>query len=593
VALFVLAVVAPLGIIAGLSFQRVWRRQLANLDRQNISTARAISVAVDREIERTSASLSVVGELHSLDTPDIEAFRTLALRLLPEHPDWSAILLADPNGRVIDGVPDLGDADGDVHAGTLPWARAAATSGSVVVSNLFRLPDQTGPYLMVGVPELRAGKVIFVLGARLKTDGLRAMLVQQQTPFNGVVGLADSSGLIIARNREPVDGSAATSISAALADQSSRANEGSWRGDASDGTSNYAAFSRSAQTGLMVALGLPTEEVDAPIRRILWILAAWWFVILGSGAGLGLLFGGVIVRALTSASRASMALARGEPIAPAASRIAEIDDLAMGLRQAATTLQARNRERDEASRLKDEFLMTVSHELRTPLTAICGWARMLSSGEIRESQRGRALEAIDRNAMTLNQLVDDLLDMSRIVAGRLRLDVQSVKLDGLVSAAVDTVRPAAQAKGIEIATTIDPAAASIMGDPVRLQQVIWNLLSNAVRFTPKDGRIEVRVAQDGARGVEIAVADSGSGVQPDFLPHVFERFRQADTGTTRTHGGLGLGLAIVRHLVELHGGTVRAENNTGGPGATFRIILPAGHAVGGVREDHHRAAEVA
>jgi signal transduction histidine kinase len=132
-----------------------------------------------------------------------------------------------------------------------------------------------------------------------------------------------------------------------------------------------------------------------------------------------------------------------------------------------------------------------------------------------------------------------------------------------------------------------------MGDPVRLQQVIWNLLSNAVRFTPKDGRIEVRVAQDGARGVEIAVADSGSGVQPDFLPHVFERFRQADTGTTRTHGGLGLGLAIVRHLVELHGGTVRAENNTGGPGATFRIILPAGHAVGGVREDHHRAAEVA
>jgi signal transduction histidine kinase len=300
---------------------------------------------------------------------------------------------------------------------------------------------------------------------------------------------------------------------------------------------------------------------------------------------------GVVVRALTSASRASMALARGEPIAPVSSRISEIDDLATGLRQAAATLQARNRERDEASRLKDEFLMTVSHELRTPLTAICGWARMLSSGEIREAQRGRALDAIDRNAMALNQLVDDLLDMSRIVAGRLRLEVQAVGLDSVVSAAVDTVRPAAAAKGIEIVTAVDPAAATVMGDPVRLQQIIWNLLSNAVRFTPKDGRIEVRVSQDGVRGVEVAVTDSGTGVQPDFLPHVFERFRQADTSTTRAHGGLGLGLAIVRHLVELHGGTVRAENNSGRAGATFRIVLPTGQS--SAREDQGRTAEVA
>jgi signal transduction histidine kinase/ActR/RegA family two-component response regulator len=413
--------------------------------------------------------------------------------------------------------------------------------------------------------------VTLVLGARIKTEGLSATLREQQAPPNGAVALIDGASRVIARTSG--DDYLGRPMSAALADASSGASEGSWRGPGRDGTDNYAAFSRSARTGLMVALGLPTEEIDGPIRRILWTLAGWWVAVLGTGAGLGLLLGGVVVRALTAASRASMALAKGEPIALSSSRIAEIDDLATGLRQASAALEARNRERDEASRLKDEFLMTVSHELRTPLTAICGWSRMLTTGHIREAQRGHALEAIDRNASALRQLVDDLLDVSRIVSGRLRLDVQPVALGDVIGAAVDSVRPAADAKSIDIATRIDARAASVNGDPGRLQQVMWNLLSNAVRYTPSGGRIDITAeAADG--DVEIAVIDSGSGVRPDFLPHVFERFRQGETGPTRAHGGLGLGLAIVRHLVELHGGTVRAENNTPGPGATFRIRLP-------------------
>jgi signal transduction histidine kinase len=581
VALLVLVVVAPLGIVAGVSVQRVWRRQLANLDRQNIATARAISVAVDREVERTAAALNVLGELHALDSPDLPAFRNLAVRLLPQHAEWSAILLADPDGRALDGVPDLDDAG--VHAGSIGWVRAVVASKTIAVSNLFDLADRPGPYLMIGVPVLRDGRVTMVLGARVRIEGLSATLRQQQAPPNGAFTLIDAAGRIVTRSSgsERYTG---TPMSDALADLSSRASEGSWRGVSRDGQSVYAAFSRSRQTGLMIALGLPTDEVDAPIRRILWILAASWAVILGTGAILGLLLGGVIVRALTTAARASMALARGEPIAPAGSRIAEIDDLAAGLSHAATTLQARNRERDEASRLKDEFLMTVSHELRTPLTAICGWTRMLSTGQIRESQRGHALEAIDRNAVALRQLVDDLLDVSRIVSGRLRLDVRPVALDEVVGAAIDTVRPAADAKKIEIVTHVDPKASLITGDPNRLQQVIWNLLSNAVRFTPNGGRIEVRVDEHAPDSVEIAVSDSGTGVQPEFLPHVFERFRQGETGTTRSHGGLGLGLAIVRHLVELHGGTVRADNNAASPGATFRIVLPAGRPRASARE---------
>jgi signal transduction histidine kinase/ActR/RegA family two-component response regulator len=586
VAALVLAIVAPLGVVAGLSLQRTWRRQLENLDRQNIATARAISVAVDREIESTASALSVLGELHALDSPDLPAFESLATRFLQYRSNWAAIVLADIDGRVLDGVPS--SAGADALAGSTHWARAAVATKGTTVSNLFGLPGEAGRFLMIAVPVVREGTVTRVLGARVKTEGLLATLVQQQAPPNGAVAVIGSNDRIIVRsqgNEEWVD----EPVSAELARISAQAIEGSWRGVARDGSRTYAAFSRSARTGLMVALGMPAEVIDGPIRRIVWIFAAVWFFLLGTGAGLGLLLGGVIVRAVNDASRVSMALARGDTIAHRPSRIAELDDLSVGLQQAASAVRTHNRDRDEASRLKDEFLMTVSHELRTPLTAILGWTRMLSTGQIRENQRGRAMEAIDRNASALHQLVNDLLDVSRIVSGRLRLDVQPVVLSDVVASAVDTVRPAADAKSIEIVTRVDLNAAGVSGDPGRLQQVVWNLLSNAVRFTPNGGRIDVGVRQSG-NDVEISVCDSGTGVKPEFLPHVFERFRQGEAGTTRAHGGLGLGLAIVRHLVELHGGTVRAENNTASAGATFVIRLPARPSAAAIRGERVVAA---
>ena len=293
----------------------------------------------------------------------------------------------------------------------------------------------------------------------------------------------------------------------------------------------YAAFSRSALTGLTVGLALPREEVDGPIRRILWILAGAWVVILGVGAGLGLALGQVIVRAMRGASQAAMALARGEAVSPAPSRITEIDELSTGLRLAAQTLEARNRERDEASRLKDEFLMTVSHELRTPLTAIYGWARMLSTGQIRDAQRPRAIDAIERNAAALQQLVNDLLDVSRVVSGKLRLDVEAVSLPDVVGAAIDTIRPAAHAKNISVVTTTDAGDLLVSGDAGRLQQVIWNLLSNAVRFTPAGGRIEIALGR-AADGIEIVVRDTGPGVDAGISP---ARLRALPSGRGRHH----------------------------------------------------------
>jgi len=227
---------------------------------------------------------------------------------------------------------------------------------------------------------------------------------------------------------------------------------------------------------------------------------------------------------------------------------------------------------EKANRLKDEFLATVSHEIRTPLNAVIGWSRMLRSGRLDERSATHALEVVERNARAQKQIIEDILDVSRVITGKLQLNLGPVDLVSVVDAALDAVRPALEAKNIKIETIIDAGLKIVAGDADRLQQVVWNLLSNAAKFTPSGGKVEVKVSQNGAF-VEIQVSDTGPGIDPAFLPHVFERFRQADGSTTRTHGGLGLGLAIVRHLVELHGGVITAENRQESSGAVFSVKL--------------------
>ena len=236
--------------------------------------------------------------------------------------------------------------------------------------------------------------------------------------------------------------------------------------------------------------------------------------------------------------------------------------------------QEARRQAEEANRIKDEFLATLSHELRTPLNAMLGWAQLLRTGHLDAAAAGRAVEIIERNARAQAQLVADLLDVSRIVTGKLRLERRRIELPLVLEAVLDTVRPAADAKGIHLAARLPPQVPEIRGDADRVQQIVWNLLSNAIKFTPPGGHVEVAVApEDG--GVTLRVSDDGIGIRPDFLPFVFDRFRQAESTTTRTHGGLGLGLSIVRHLVELHGGTAEAASAGEGRGATFTVHLPA------------------
>jgi PAS domain S-box-containing protein len=227
----------------------------------------------------------------------------------------------------------------------------------------------------------------------------------------------------------------------------------------------------------------------------------------------------------------------------------------------------------DASRLKDEFLATFSHELRTPLNAIVGYVRMMQSNMLTGEKRTRALDTVARNVTSLTQIVEDVLDVSRIISGKLRLDVQPVDLPPVVHNAVETVRPAADAKGIQLVTVVDPRAAPVSGDPERLQQILWNVLSNAVKFTERGGRVQVYLERVNSH-VEITVTDTGVGISAEFLPYVFDRFRQADAGVSRMRGGLGLGLAITRHLTELQGGRIFAASDGPGTGATFRIELP-------------------
>jgi len=331
-----------------------------------------------------------------------------------------------------------------------------------------------------------------------------------------------------------------------------------------DGPVMLTAFHTTAALPLIVAVSLDRDEVLTD-----WRHQARGSALLFAAAGL-MLAGSLVVlfRQMDAKASAERALAEAEQLE--AGRLREVNDrLAASLESE----QRARRETEAAGTLKDEFLMTLSHELRTPLTAIYGWARMLVTGGLSEHKRQVAVETIERNARAQVHLIDDLLDMSRVISGKLRLDLQAVNLADLVRDAVETIQPAADAKAIRIEITPGAEVGALVGDPDRLQQVIWNLLSNAIKFTPNGGHVQIGLHRNDG-DVELVVTDTGVGIAPEFLPHVFERFRQAEGGSTRRFGGLGLGLAIVRHLVELHGGSVQAESLGENCGATFRVRLP-------------------
>ncbi len=448
--------------------------------------------------------------------------------------------------------------------------RTLSASGrdELAIDTPFEVPGQRRYILPIGRP-LRnaAGQFDGVVVTTFVPDSFRRFFRTLDIGQAGIISVLHPDGIVVFREpsiTDPIGQSAAGDplLQAARA----RPGRGLLTGSLTPGGPAFLSGYETVGTpSLLVAVSLQRSEILAEWRDhartsilALGVLAATVGIIM-----LGLL------RQTTARVKAEADLShhqQGE-----ADRLREANER---LEAALEREQRARRDAEAASRLKDEFLMTLSHELRTPLTAIFGWVRMLATDMVPPGERGRALATVERNARAQARLIDDLLDVSRAISGKLRLESRPVNVAEIVRAAVDTVTPALEAKSIDLHTAIDEAPGTILADPDRVQQIVWNLLSNAIKFTPQGGAIDLTVTRS-ATEVEIVISDSGIGIHPEFVPYVFERFRQADVGSRRRYGGLGLGLAIVRHLVELHGGSVRAESAGEGQGATFRVLLPA------------------
>jgi signal transduction histidine kinase len=597
-ALLLLVTLVPLGLFAGRLVYNSWLQQQAVVNEQNVQRARAASVAIDQEIQSAIAALNALAILVPIDPANLQAFYDAAASMLEVNRGWQAVRLVDPDGHV---VVNTAVAFGEPSSLTKDdWVRAARTTLRPAVSSGTLDPETGRFYVSIAVPVLRGRKLTYVLSARMPASEFSQILRRQEAPANGVLALLDSGLTLIARTRsediylghKPTD-----DFVSALKES----REGARRSRLLEGVPSFSAWSQSALTGWTVALGLPAAAVDGPILRSLLMLVTVGVSILGAGLVLTILVRWRIVRALEAAVAASRGVARGAPLPQWTSRITEFDDLATGLRDAAAILDRRLEERDDAerkrarvaddleraltrehsarrtaemmSRAKDEFVATVSHELRTPLNAIFGWVSILRTGALDADGQTKALEVIDRNMRVQAKLIEDLLDLARVIRGTVRLEMHPVDMAAVVESAVDAMKPAADARRVKLRVDAPATVATVSGDSSRLQQVVWNLLSNSIKFCEAGDEVEVIVRQEGDDAV-VVVKDTGAGIDPAFLPHVFDRFRQEMSDVTREHSGLGLGLSLVRHLVELHGGTVTAESGGKSKGSTFTVRLP-------------------
>ena len=585
--LLVVAVALPMLAFAIIVLMLFDRQQRTAVERGAVETARALINATDRELFGQVASVEMLATAASLARDDLPAFYEDARRALASQPDWATVVLVDrsgqqvmnvlrPLGSPLPPVPERASVDAVVKTGE-------PAIGNLVVGPLTQRHD-----FAVRVPVRRGGAIVYVLTAVVKPASLQALLEAQRLPPEWVASVFDANRIIVARTRanEQFRGGPLSPEFLRLLDHS---NEGWAITHTLEGSLVYTAFSRSRATRWGIGIGIPKTTADGPLRRSLWTLAAGGAAFLAAAIVVSVLVGRRITRPIFALAASAKSL-RDDGVVdvpPVASGVEEVAHVARAFVESGVELRARSSERDQAlasaeraraqaeaaSRAKDEFLAILSHELRTPLNAVYGWARVLQSGPREPEAIQRGLDIIERNAQAQVRLIEDLLDVSRIVTGKMRLDLRPVQLAPVIEAALDAVRPAAAAKGIRLQVLLDPAVVPVMGDPDRLQQIVWNLLSNAIKFTPKDGRVQVQLRRANAH-VEITVSDTGLGIDADLLPFVFERFRQADSTSSRAFGGLGLGLALVRHLVELHGGTVTAASDGEGHGATFVVTLP-------------------
>ena len=583
--LLVAAGIIPLTAMSGAGLYLLARQQRIQVERVGLELARALATGVDAELRSSVSVLGALATSATLDGNDLGQFRVRAERIRKTQPHWVAVMLADPSGRrLVDTRVAPGVSDAPIAE--RPTFDAVVRTRAPVVGNLAQGLDGRFNF-RVRVPVVRDGTLRYVLTAVVAPEDILEVLKRQRVPDDWVISIFDGNGRRVARSRahpENVGGLAAPSLQQLMA---GGAAEGVGQTFSLEGDRIYTSFSRLKDSGWSAAPGLPAALVEDATYRSVATYGVGVMLSLALAAMTAIWVARSINRPMHELHAAARALGRGGQVAVPPTSIQEIRDVADALSAAAAERRAGETQREEllhkeqearetaeaAGRAKDQFLAVLSHELRTPLNAVYGWARMLRDGQVQEEAVPRALDAIIRNANAQVQLIDDLLDVSRVITGKMRLDVRSVDLLPVIDAAFDSVRPAAEAKNIRLHKVIDPRAGPVTGDPSRLQQVVWNLLANAVKFTPRGGQVQVHVQRVNSH-VEIVVSDTGEGIGPAILPFIFDRFLQANSSSTRTHTGLGLGLALVRHLVELHGGSVTAMSGGEDQGSTFVVKLP-------------------
>jgi signal transduction histidine kinase/CheY-like chemotaxis protein len=600
--------ILPLAIMAGIGLYVLDRQQDAQARQVGLELARSVRNAVDTELRGAIQVLEALATTPILDRGDLSGFLTRAQRLLALRPEWAAIVLADRAGAPLVDTRSVEGGDLSETLDRESFDRLVRTRSPAVGSLTW---DGRNAWLFaVRVPVLRDGVLKYVVTALVKPAAIRGVLARQHVPDDWVISIVDASGVRVARSRaheENLGGRLSETVQQVVDGGDA---EGFGMAYALEGERIFTPYSRLPTSGWIAVLGIPTALLDRAAYRSLAVYGGGVLLSLALGILSALWLARSIARPMAELRVAAEALGRREPPRPPETAIREIREVGAALSTAADAIARGEAEREEllrrerqardaaekADRAKDEFMAVLSHELRTPLSAVFGWARLLQGGHRRDQALvARATDAIVRNAEVQVQLIDDLLDLARITKGKMRLEVGPVEIHSVLQGALDAVRPAAEGKGIRIETVIDPSVGAINGDAARLQQVVWNLLMNAVKFTPRGGRVTLH-AQRVSAHLRIAISDTGQGIAPDVLPHVFERFRQGDSSSTRTHGGLGLGLALVKHLVELHGGTVVAQSAGQGHGATFVVMLPTAVAEGAAESPapvHASAAAVA
>jgi len=589
--ILVIGTLLPALVVAGLLIRRVVNDNRAAIEIELVSTARAQAAVVDRELSGTIRALQGLAQSDHLSGGELDGFREQAMRLLHDQPMWSAVILSRPDGEQI--LNTAAPAGTPLRAATDPqlFDRVVADRQPVVGS--VRIGQATAGMLFpVRVPVIRGDRVTYVLSAVISSNRFSDVL-RHETPLSDewVRGVTDADGVLVARSRDP-ERYIGQKGTPSFLERYAKDDEGVYRDLALDGTPVEGAFSRAPYSRWIAGVAVPAAVVDRPFNQTMAALGVLGATLLGIGGIAAFVISRRIARDISAVASAAEALARGERPELPSSAVAEVRQLSAALDRSAGLLETRERERNEqiaradqarrdaeaADRAKDDFLAMLGHELRNPL------APALTALQLVRQRHGdvatRELDIIGRQLHHMARLVDDLLDFSRLRRGIIALRHETFDVSEAIDRAVEMTAPLYAERRHELTIRM-PGRVAIVGDPVRIAQVFANLLTNAAKYTEPGGHVTLSgKVEDGQ--IVIECRDDGIGMGPDLIPHVFDLFVQGEEGMDRGQGGLGLGLALARALVERHHGTITAESAGPGTGSVFTVRLPPAEAGAGV-----------